>query len=191
MLTVQAIGYSIPLITDFEATFVRRASENSRIVFDPYTNSPYKVIRSLIKLLILAAFLLTLRLIQKVWNSRIRLLTRTPCEPLRVPVDRNVFLITIFINVIGFLIIFSIFNSNARTKLFLELGIPELMSNHVAQGWPGEENAEVGNNGRPHGWKIRVQQYIGLVQDFFLLPQIIGNVLWKIDCKPLRKVYYM
>lgn len=29
----------------------------------------------------------------------------------------------------------------------------------------------------------------GLLQEFFLLPQIIGNVLWKIDCQPLRKVY--
>lgn len=63
------------------------------------------MIGSLIKLLILAAFLLILRLIPKVWNSRIRLRTRTPREPHHAPVDRNVFLTTIFIHVIGFLII--------------------------------------------------------------------------------------
>jgi len=32
---------------------------------------------------------------------------------------------------------------------------------------------------------------VGLVQDFFLLPQIIGNTLWHFERKPLRKLYYI
>ncbi|KAA8523064.1 hypothetical protein F0562_009487 [Nyssa sinensis] len=33
--------------------------------------------------------------------------------------------------------------------------------------------------------------YAGIIQDFFLLPQIVGNALWKINGKPLRKSYYL
>jgi len=38
---------------------------------------------------------------------------------------------------------------------------------------------------------MQLEEHVGLVQDFFLLPQIIGNILWQINCKPLRKAYYV
>lgn len=40
-------------------------------------------------------------------------------------------------------------------------------------------------------WLQEIDEYGGVVQDFFLLPQIICNTLWKIQGKPLRKLYYM
>jgi len=40
-------------------------------------------------------------------------------------------------------------------------------------------------------WETELQEYVGLVQDFFLLPQIIGNILWHFERKPLRKLYYI
>uniref|UniRef100_A0A803LN81 RING-type E3 ubiquitin transferase n=1 Tax=Chenopodium quinoa TaxID=63459 RepID=A0A803LN81_CHEQI len=52
----------------------------------------------------------------------------------------------------------------------------------------------VDTTGIPHTlkpWETLFQEYIGLLQDLFLLPQLIGNILWQIDCKPLRKLYYM
>lgn len=31
-----------------------------------------------------------------------------------------------------------------------------------------------------------VEQHIGLMQDMLLLPQVIGNATWRVNCKPLR-----
>lgn len=36
-----------------------------------------------------------------------------------------------------------------------------------------------------------MEDYGGMVLDLFLLPQIIANILWRIRCKPLRKIYYI
>ena len=36
-----------------------------------------------------------------------------------------------------------------------------------------------------------MENYSGLVQDCFLLPQIIGNAVWGVQGKPLRKLYYL
>lgn len=40
-------------------------------------------------------------------------------------------------------------------------------------------------------WTSEVDKYMGVVQDLFLLPQVIGNMLWQIEIKPLSKVYYI
>ncbi|KAL3535795.1 hypothetical protein ACH5RR_004256 [Cinchona calisaya] len=39
-------------------------------------------------------------------------------------------------------------------------------------------------------WR-ELEKYGGLVQDFSLLPQIIGNTLWGVQGKPLKKLYYI
>lgn len=44
---------------------------------------------------------------------------------------------------------------------------------------------------KQHEWQTQLKEYVSLVQDFFLLPQIVGNILWHIECKPLRKIYYI
>lgn len=40
-------------------------------------------------------------------------------------------------------------------------------------------------------WLKELDAYLLLVPDFFLLPQIAGNVLWGNKGKPLRKFYCM
>ncbi|KAF0908408.1 hypothetical protein E2562_025078 [Oryza meyeriana var. granulata] len=35
-----------------------------------------------------------------------------------------------------------------------------------------------------------VERYVGLVKEWFLLPQVIGNAVWRVNCKPLRNKYY-
>ncbi|BAT02330.1 Os07g0580733 [Oryza sativa Japonica Group] len=35
-----------------------------------------------------------------------------------------------------------------------------------------------------------VERYVGLVKEWFLLPQVIGNAVWRVNCKPLRNAYY-
>jgi hypothetical protein len=53
-------------------------------------------------------------------------------------------------------------------------------------------NVKTSSNARnQHEWETEVREYVGLVQDFFLLPQIVGNTLWHFERKPLRKLYYI
>ena len=68
------------------------------------------------KILILGAFLLTLRLGQNVWKSRIRLLTRSPLEPWRVPNDKRVLLITFMTHFTGFLVVLVLHSANAAKR---------------------------------------------------------------------------
>lgn len=41
-------------------------------------------------------------------------------------------------------------------------------------------------------WVVEFDDYGGLLQDFFLIPQIFSNTFWKIKGRrPLRKSYYL
>uniref|UniRef100_A0A2P2IRG4 RING-type E3 ubiquitin transferase n=1 Tax=Rhizophora mucronata TaxID=61149 RepID=A0A2P2IRG4_RHIMU len=176
MLGVQAVGYSLPLITGAEALFKRMSSEPSEMSsYGLETNQWFHAIDYTVKFLVLVSFLLTLRLCQKVWKSRIRFLTRSPHEPHRVPTDKRVFLFTLTIHVIGYVIVL-IFHSIQTSQRPLRL----------------EEYVDfVGHSHTLREWETELEEYVGLVQDFFLLPQVIGNLIWQIDCKPLRKLYFI
>jgi len=181
MLGVQAGGYSVPLITGAEALFARIAAAGSDGVPPPSyevdRSTLYWAIDCVVKILILAAFLLTLRLAQKVWRSRIRLLTRSPLEPGRVPSDRKVLLYSSGAHLVGFTVI--------------------LLAHYASvYGRPVRDEAAgsyMDARGRTHAlreWAVTLEEYIGMAQDFFLLPQVIGNVVWRINCRPLKKSYY-
>lgn len=176
MLGVQALGYSLPLVTGAEALFNKMASESyDNPSYDLENSQWFHVIDYTVKLLVLVSFLLTLRLFQKVWKSRIRLLTRTPLEPHRVPSDKWVLITTFTLHFIGYLIVLGIQSLNTsqrplRTERYID---------------------STGNSHMLREWETELEEYIGLVQDFFLLPQIIGNIMWQIDCKPLRKLYFI
>ncbi|XP_072985362.1 uncharacterized protein [Typha latifolia] len=176
MLGVQALGYSIPLITGAEALFSKFTSEPyAGRSFELYKNQWFWTIDYLVKVLVLGAFLLTLRLGQKVWKSRIRLLTRSPLEPRRVPNDKKVLFISFGIHMVGFLAVLIVHYVNASNRPIRQETFMD----------------ERGNSHKLHEWAMQLVEYIGLIQDFFLLPQIIGNFLWQINCKPLRKAYYI
>ncbi|KAL5729461.1 hypothetical protein ACHQM5_002408 [Ranunculus cassubicifolius] len=176
MLCVQALGYSLPLITGAEALFKHISSESYETPSYDLENSQwFHIIDYTVKFLILVAFLLTLRLSQKVWKSRIRLLTRTPLEPGRVPSDRRVLLATLVVHTIGFILVLVVHAVNARDR-------------------PASSRRYVDSRGNSYTlkeWEMELEEYVGLIQDFFLLPQIFGNVLWQINVKPLRKFYYI
>lgn len=170
MLGIQALGYSLPLITGAEALFKRAASES----YDLEKEQWFHIIDYTVKLLVMASFILTLRLCQKVWKSRIRLLTQAPLELHRVPSDKPILLTTIIIHVIGYMIVLVIHVMN--TKRYVR----------------GEKYFISSGNSKVLGeWETVLEEYAGLVQDFFLFPQFIGNLLWQIDCKPLRKLYFV
>ncbi|RLN21920.1 uncharacterized protein C2845_PM07G36330 [Panicum miliaceum] len=176
--TAKAVGYSVPLITGAEALFARIAAGSDGAVPPSYEvdkSTLYWTIDCIVKILILAAFLLTLRLAQKVWRSRIRLLTRSPLEPGRVPSDRKVLLYSSGAHLVGFTVILlahyvSVYSRPVR-----------------------DEGSYMDARGRTHAlreWAVTLEEYIGMAQDLFLLPQVIGNVVWRINCKPLKKSYY-
>lgn len=151
MLAVQSVGYGIPLVTGAEAIFKKSKSYEDSSVLEK--SQMIQVIDYTVKILVLVSFSLTLRLYQKVWRARIRLLTRAPLEPNRVPSDQRVLLVTGLIHVLGFVCILIV---------------------HKLQSW-----------------LVELEEYVGLVQDFFLLPQVIGNLIWQINCKPIRKSYFI
>lgn len=176
MLGVQALGYSLPLITGAEALFKQISSESyENPSYDLEKSQWSHVIDYTVKVLILAAFLLTLRLFQKVWKSRIRLLTRAPLEPGRVPSDRRVLFTTIAVHTVGFILVLIVHALTARDR----------------PAWQKRYIDPRGNSYTLKEWEVELEEYVGLVQDYFLLPQMVGNLLWQIHCSPLRKFYYM
>ena len=105
----------------------------------------------MVKFLVMVSLSLTLRLCQKVWKSRIRLLTQTPLEPHRVASDKQVLLInfnTLYVNV---LIIHSMTTSrrSIRTKNY-----------RIARA----------NSHALREWETELEEYVDLVQDFFPSP---------------------
>lgn len=180
MLGVQAVGYSVPLITGAEALFARIAAGSDDGAVPPSyevdKSSLYWTIDCIVKILILAAFLLTLRLAQKVWRSRIRLLTRSPLEPGRVPSDRKVLVYSLGAHLVGFAVVLAAHYVNVYSRPVRDDG------------------SYMDARGRTHAlreWAVTLEEYIGMAQDFFLLPQVVGNVVWRINCKPLKKSYYV
>ncbi|KAI3802683.1 hypothetical protein L1987_30824 [Smallanthus sonchifolius] len=151
MLAIQTVGYGIPLVTGAEAIFKKSKSYEDSSVLEK--SQMVQVIDYTVKILVLVAFSLTIRLYQKVWRARVRLLTRAPLEPNRVPSDKRVLFVTVVVHVLGLVCV--------------------LMAHKV----------------KP--WLVELEEYTGLVQDFFLLPQVIGNLVWQISCIPLRKSYFI
>jgi hypothetical protein len=176
----------VPLITGAEALFARVTSSSSDPDALPQPSyevdksggaGMYRTIDCVVKILILAAFLLTLRLAQKVWRSRIRMLTRSPLEPGRVPSDRKVLLYCSAAHLLGFTLILAAHYVNVYTRPVR-----------------GDSSTYMDARGRTHAlreWAVTLEEYVGLAQDLFLLPQVVGNVVWRINCQPLKKSYYV
>jgi hypothetical protein len=187
MLGVQAVGYSVPLITGAEALFLRVTSSSSDPDALPQPSyevdksggaGMYRTIDCVVKILILAAFLVTLRLAQKVWRSRIRLLTRSPLEPGRVPSDRKVLLYCSAAHLVGFTLVLIAHYVNVYARPVRD----------------ADGSTYMDSRGRTHAlreWAVTLEEYVGLAQDLFLLPQVVGNVVWRIGCRPLKKSYYV
>lgn len=173
-LAVQSLGYTLPLVTGAEALIKRRGSESYDESYDLENNIWFLAINYIVKLQVVVSLLLTLRLCQKVWKSRIKLLRQAPLEPHRVPSDKWVLIATLFIHLIGYITVLVVHTSRTAEIQVKSYLMPSRTSSQMMQGWEKE-----------------LLEYVGLVEDFFLLPQIIGNLLWQIDCKPLRKFYFI
>ncbi|MCO5570760.1 hypothetical protein L7F22_024488 [Adiantum nelumboides] len=180
MLAVQGVGFSIPLITGVEALFARITSDGEDMRESVLNEGRWShVIGYMVNLLTLAAFLLTMRIAQKVYKSRIRLLTRRPLEPWRVPSDKKVMAIFFGTHVLGFVSVLIIHSIRLSQRQRL-VGV----SSSIYMDWRGVLH-------RQYDWERILKEYYGLVLDLFLLPQVGGNHIWVVRGKPLRSLYYV
>ncbi|KAL2927329.1 Serine/threonine-protein kinase gad8 [Bienertia sinuspersici] len=176
MLGSQVIGYALPLVIGVQTLSRNNNLEDSESSsYDLERSQWIKVIDYVVKLLVLACLVLTLRLCQKVWSSRVTILSQNPVEPHRAPTEKRVLAITVIIHILGY--------------------IAALLSHSLKTGqtpvWIEQYVDATGNSHTLKTWETLFQEYIGLLQDLFLLPQVIGNIIWQINNKPLRKLYYM
>ncbi|KAL6855981.1 hypothetical protein ACP4OV_018783 [Aristida adscensionis] len=170
MLGVQALGYGVTLVTDAKM-LPAWPSYNHRV----YTGHLRWDMDSTVKALALAALLLTARLARKVRRARARARARSPREPGRVPSDAAVLLYTVGVHLCG---------------LFFVLAVHRLSTSGAS--WSPEPEGEPSRlpPSRMRTPGAVVERYVGVVKEWFLLPQVIGNAVWSVNCKPLAGRYY-
>ncbi|CAA0839122.1 Protein of unknown function (DUF2921 [Striga hermonthica] len=175
MLGVQAVGYGLPLVTGAGALLRKRLADFSENESHELKNSQWiHMIDYAVKVLVLIGFALTLTLSQKVWKARIKLLMQSPLEPHRVPSEKKVLLSTLIILVLGYVLVLVVHYVNTSYKPLQTVYFVD---------WSGYSRAI-------REWETVLGEYFGLVQDFFLLPQVIANFMWRIQDKPLGMVYF-
>ncbi|GLJ20198.1 hypothetical protein SUGI_0366610 [Cryptomeria japonica] len=164
MVDTQALGFGISLTTGIDHFYF--ASSDSSSKEGHYTCSMEENLSSLFDVLInamlLVAFTFTVRLFYTVWQSRLRLS--------KVPSEKWVLLWCGVMYAIGFVIEICIGISKPYCNTITRFG------------------------GRAHvkmHWKEVVRPYVGLFQDFFLLPQVLWISEWKYNGEPVRKFYYL
>ncbi|KAL3532401.1 hypothetical protein ACH5RR_005922 [Cinchona calisaya] len=175
-LALHVLGFTIPLITSHQVFLKwKEFSEYKNNMYDFRMHEVFQALDCCIKILLLFGFLEAKELLQRVLKSRKPENYHLKNSKHRIPSDKLVFLNSFLVHIIGF----SIFH--ALRKAY---GIPLLFELEKYK------SASI-RNGRGEKWWIELENYAGLVQDFFLFPQIIGNALWGVQGKPLRKLYYI
>jgi hypothetical protein len=171
MLGVQALGYSATLVTDAKMLPAWPSQRYGR----PYPHHlGWNILECSVKALTLAALAVTARLAQKVWRSRARARARAPLEPDRVPDDTVVLLYSfgVHLSALFFAVAvhwLSTYGTSATT-------LPPRVVYDEAQGMSSSHMRTGGTV---------MERYVGVVKEWFLLPQVIGNAVWRVNCKPL------
>eukprot|EP01018_Ginkgo_biloba_P002571 Gb_04948 [translate_table: standard] len=174
MLGVQAVGYIIHLITATETLFAGSTLDTNDSVIKEGIGQ--HTVGYMIEVLLLIAFLLTIRLGQKIWKSRVRLMVQRPLERWTVPSDKLILVLCVCMYAIGLMTVLNIYISTGSQKFW-----PPKWEGSVI--WESKSNKQK--------WVDGVKIYVGVIQDLFLLPQLVGNLHWQVEGKPLRKVYYV
>ncbi|RLM81023.1 hypothetical protein C2845_PM12G08210 [Panicum miliaceum] len=170
MLGIQALGYGATLVA------------NARML-PAWPRHSYKVyadhLECSVRALTLAALLLTAWLAHKVWWSRAQARARAPLEPGRVPRDGAVLLRSLAVHLGG---------------LFAVAAVHWLRTHGASATTPPPRGADAEARTMPsssmYSWGDVVEWYVGVAKEWFLLPQVIGNALWRVNCKPLAARYY-
>lgn len=166
MLALQVLGYSLPLLSGAEILFI-----SSSYDLDWYGLLP-KVLDYAGRFLVLVSLLLTSRIFLMVYKYQNKPLCTSKMKHFWVPHNKLVLLSTSAVHT-GVLIWLSVYGH--RDMLFHpENGSYKTGAIHVQQIW------------------MRIlKDFAGVVQDFFLLPQIISNFLLQTNVKSLHKAHYI
>ncbi|KAF9680670.1 hypothetical protein SADUNF_Sadunf06G0145800 [Salix dunnii] len=166
MLALQFLGYSLPLLCGAEILFV-----SSTYDLDWRGLLP-KVLDYAGKFLVLVYLVLTSRIFLTVYKYQNESLRTSKMKHLWVPHNKLVLLSTLAVHT-GVLIWLSVYEHH--DMLFHpENGSYKTGAIHVQQIWMSI-----------------LKDLAGVVQDFFLLPQIISNFLLQSNVKSLQKAHYM
>ncbi|RCV04660.1 hypothetical protein SETIT_1G018400v2 [Setaria italica] len=172
MLGVQALGYVATLVTNTKM-LPAWPRQSYMLYADP--------LECAVRALTLAALLLTAWLAHKVWSSRVRARARSPLEPGRVPGDGAVLLCSLAVY-LGGLVIVLVVHQLSTHGASATATPPPPRGNHA--------EAEVMPSSNMCSWADVAERYVGAVKEWFLLPQVVGNALWCVNCKPLAARYY-
>ncbi|CAM6103317.1 unnamed protein product [Calypogeia fissa] len=188
MLAAQALGYAIPLITGAESLLARKFDYREEYFFRE--SGSVQMIIYVDKILTLVALLIFLRLFEKVWRER-----RSLCDlgdAGNVPRERKVLMICFIIHALGFISVMLLHTKHSRPRVEDMYPAP-VMGNDISvngsQIWP-VDGASVDWIRRGPLWQVS-QEYTGLIEDLFLLPQVVGYGLWDVTGKPLRKSFFV
>ncbi|KAF8670576.1 hypothetical protein HU200_050602 [Digitaria exilis] len=180
MLGVQALGYSLTLVMDAKMLPAWPAQS-----YKPYADHLSWNMDCSVKALTLAALLVTARLAQKVWRSRAKARARSPLEPGRVPGDGVVLLCCLAVHLGGLFFVLAVHwlsTNGTSTTTTQQTG---RVIYDEAQGRMSLSSSQMRTRD-----VVVVERYVGVVKEWFLLAQVIGNALWRVNCKPLAARYY-
>ncbi|KAJ7530290.1 hypothetical protein O6H91_15G088100 [Diphasiastrum complanatum] len=185
MLVVQATGYMISVTTGAEGLLSRMLHErfdqqSSQFAMEAEMEGEWTgFISYTVKLLNLVTFMLVTFLFQSVRKARVAMANNRLHDPQKPPQERRVIVIFALIHAVGFLIMLAA----KYIILHRDDGSKPKMTRWQA-GWEGG----IANDSF---WFKQMKNYAVVVQDLFLLPQVIAGFIWDMQGKPLRYLYYL
>ena len=172
MIAFQILGYILPLICGAKVLFKSNEPEAYRARNHGYPASGMsKVLESFENVLLLVALLLAARLFQVVTESRSKPHSKGSYKLRYAFKEKQVILSTMATYTFGFLIwLVSRENPDVRLQPGKDMQAPR-----NGRNWPT--------------WVTVIEDFVYFLQDFFLLPQILFNLLMPIPVKSLRETY--
>ncbi|PQM34140.1 uncharacterized protein Pyn_12839 [Prunus yedoensis var. nudiflora] len=178
LLIVLSLGYMIPLLVNFEALFVPNKHHSQQDTFLG-TGGWLQVNEVIVRVLMMVALLLQLRLLQLTWSSR---QGHGNQKSLRDS-ERKVLYATLPLYIAGALIVWFVnLQKNAYQRSHRPFQRPHRMAyrvstlHHLAY--------------QQHSLREDLSSYAGLILDGFLLPQILFNLFFNSGEKALACAFY-
>ncbi|KAL3535799.1 hypothetical protein ACH5RR_004260 [Cinchona calisaya] len=167
MLSFQFLGYVYPLLCNTKILLQEKEYRG------PNNSYGYEQILTILdytgKLFVLAALVMTVTLTRKVAEYRKNPHPGSPSKSITVHQDKKARQIIAVILVLGLLSYYLLYSSIFQNENINALGEDQFKKL----------------------WSYKPQEFIGIIQDLFLLPQVTESMITKTPFRPLRKLYYI
>ncbi|CDP05624.1 unnamed protein product [Coffea canephora] len=167
MLSLQCLGYVYPVLSNTKFLLQEKECQF------PYGLLGYDQLLTLLdytaKLLVSTALVMTATLMRRVTEFRKQPHPGSPSKPIGVPRDKRV------------------------CQIIAEILVPGMLSYCLLYRsiLENEDMSRIGDAQPEKSWAYKTQEFMGFIQDLFLLPQIVENVISHSPFRPLRKLYYI